>query len=101
MAGPPNPIVAMSANHAKLAARDSDSASDVGEPRDAKWAASLTALRGLFLLAMHHGCHLPPDLVAGALAEDMVQGVLRVLRHAGFERRLSLPCSIPPENNSV
>jgi ATP-binding cassette subfamily B protein len=85
MAGLQSSIVAMSANPAESAAHHSDLASDRVAPRDAKWAASLTALRGLFLLAMHHGCHLSPDLVAGALAEDMVQGVLRVLRQAGFE----------------
>jgi ATP-binding cassette subfamily B protein len=45
----------------------------------------MTALRSLFLLAMHHGCHLSPDQVAAALTDDPVQGVLRVLRHAGFD----------------
>jgi subfamily B ATP-binding cassette protein HlyB/CyaB len=62
-----------------------------GEPapalHDTQWAASLTGLRGLFLLALHHGTHLAPEQVAGAIADDMVQGVLRVLRHAGFEAR--------------
>ncbi len=37
---------------------------------------------------MHHGCHLSPDQVAAALTDDIVEGVLRVLRHAGFEARV-------------
>jgi ATP-binding cassette subfamily B protein len=71
-------------------ARESPDAASEGiesAPRGTQWAASLTALRGLFLLALHHGCHLAPDQVAGAMGDDMVAGVLRVLRHAGFEAR--------------
>jgi ATP-binding cassette subfamily B protein len=57
-------------------------------PARAPWDASLTALRALFLLAMHHGCHLSPDQVAAAQDADIARGVLRVLKQAGFEARL-------------
>jgi ATP-binding cassette subfamily B protein len=54
----------------------------------APWAASLTALRALFLLAMHHGCHLAPDQVGAAVCDDMAAGLVRVLRAAGFQARV-------------
>jgi ATP-binding cassette subfamily B protein len=46
---------------------------------------ALTALRSLFLLAMHHGCHLTPDQIAQAQIGDLTQGMMDVLREAGFE----------------
>ena len=59
----------------------------------APWAGSLTALRSLFLLAMHHGCHLTPEQVAAAQGGDVQEGVLRVLRQAGFEARALAACT--------
>jgi len=53
----------------------------------APWTASLTALRALFLLAMHHGCHLSPDQISAAQGSDILAGVLRVLAQAGFDAR--------------
>ncbi len=65
-------------------ANDSDTAGQLPQAA-APWAPSLTALRSLFLLAMHYGCHLSPDQVAAAQGCDLQEGVLRVLRQAGFE----------------
>lgn len=54
-----------------------------------RWSGSLTALRALFLLAMHHGCHLSPEQLAAAQGGDVEAGLLHVLKHAGFEARIS------------
>ncbi len=55
------------------------------EPHPEALPPNLTALRGLFLLAMHHGCHLAPEQVAQAQTPDLAQGIMTVLRQAGFE----------------
>jgi ATP-binding cassette subfamily B protein len=62
-------------------------ASDDGAPAEPAMAPSLTALRSLFLLAMHHGCHLTPDQIVQAQGDDLTRGVMQVLRGAGFETR--------------
>jgi ATP-binding cassette, subfamily B, bacterial HlyB/CyaB len=53
----------------------------------------LTALRSLFLLAMHHGCHLTPEQIQQAQQPDMVTGLRQVLRNAGFETQPLARCS--------
>lgn len=62
-------------------------------PVAAPWEPSLTALRSLFLLAMHHGCHLTPEQVAAAQGTDLLAGVVRVLRQAGFDSRVLQHCA--------
>ncbi len=52
------------------------------------WAPPLTALRSLFLLAMHHGCHLSVEQIAAAQEENIAAGVTRVLCEAGFDAKL-------------
>ncbi|NKC29750.1 peptidase domain-containing ABC transporter [Falsiroseomonas selenitidurans] len=48
-------------------------------------APELTALRGVFLLAMHHGLQLAPDELPQPGQPDMVAEVLRALRAAGLK----------------
>ena len=57
-------------------------------PEAAGMAPHLTALRSLFLLAMHHGCHLSPEQIGQAQSDDLAAGLSSVLRDAGFETRL-------------
>jgi ATP-binding cassette subfamily B protein len=48
----------------------------------------LTALRSMFLLAMHHGVHVPPDLLGRADPNDSVNSVLRIMREIGLTAKL-------------
>ena len=48
----------------------------------------LTALRSLFLVAMHHGVHVPPDLLSRADPGDPVTSLLSVMRDVGLTGRL-------------
>jgi subfamily B ATP-binding cassette protein HlyB/CyaB len=59
----------------------------------APWAAPLTALRSLFLLAMHFGCHLSPEQIAAAQGDDLPGGIVRVLRQAGFVAEILHDCA--------
>ena len=50
-------------------------------------AAHLTALRCLFLVATHHGLHVPPELLARADPGDSVAAVLGIMREIGLTGR--------------
>jgi subfamily B ATP-binding cassette protein HlyB/CyaB len=65
-------------------------APETSAPSTPVMAPHLTALRSLFLLAMHHGCHLTPDEIVVAQpqegsGETMTSGLMQVLRAAGFD----------------
>jgi subfamily B ATP-binding cassette protein HlyB/CyaB len=48
----------------------------------------LTALRSLFLVATHHGVHVPPELLSRADPSDPAAAVLWVMREIGLTARL-------------
>jgi ATP-binding cassette subfamily B protein len=48
----------------------------------------LTALRSLFLVAMHHGVHVPPEVLSRADPSDPVASMLGVMREVGLTGRL-------------
>jgi len=52
---------------------------------DKRLAPELTALRCVFLVAMHHGLQLAPDELPQIGHADMVPAVLRALRQAGLK----------------
>ncbi len=54
-------------------------------------APELTAIRGVFLLALHHGIRLRPDQLP-ATGPDMLTPVLRALREAGLKARALHRC---------
>jgi ATP-binding cassette subfamily B protein len=56
-------------------------------------APELTALRCLFLLAMHHGLQLRPEDLPLTTAPDMVPKVLRAMRQVGLRGRALRNCS--------
>ena len=55
---------------------------------DRSLSAHLTALRSLFLLARHHGVHVPPDLLARADPTDTVATMLALMRDVGLTGRV-------------
>ena len=46
-----------------------------------------TALRGLLLVALHHGCRLLPEQLAATDARDTLGSAPRMMRGAGFRCR--------------
>ena len=65
---------------------------EAAPPAAPAMAPPMTALRSLFLLAMHHGCHLTPEQIVqaqdGPAADgDLTPGLMAVLRAAGFQTR--------------
>ncbi len=52
----------------------------------------LTALRSLFLVAMHHGVHVPPELLSRADPNDAAASILGVMREVGLTGRLLQNC---------
>jgi ATP-binding cassette, subfamily B, bacterial HlyB/CyaB len=59
----------------------------VDKPVDPRKLQRQTALRCLFLVAMHHGLELTPEQLAIANSQDTTGGVLRVMREAGLKGR--------------
>jgi len=55
-------------------------------------APELTALRCLFLLAMHHGVQLAPEDLPAVKGRDMLPGVLATLGRAGMRTRVLTRC---------
>ena len=60
---------------------------------DLQLAPHLTALRCLFLLAKHHGVHVPLDLLSRADPRDSATAVLGVMREVGLTGQLLKQCS--------
>jgi ATP-binding cassette subfamily B protein len=48
-------------------------------------APYLTALRSVFLVGMHHGCPIKPELLTSGDAADPIGSVLRIMSEAGLE----------------
>ena len=46
-----------------------------------------TALRALFLVALHHGCRIQPEQLVTVDSDDVVASVTGVMRNAGFRCR--------------
>ena len=55
-------------------------------------APDLTALRCLFLVAMHHGLHLAPEELPDAQGQDMLPAMLGAMRRAGLKARAVTGC---------
>ncbi len=55
-------------------------------------APDLTALRCLFLVAMHHGLHLAPEELPDAQGDDMLPAMLGAMRRAGLKARAVTGC---------
>src|SRR5690349_10247414 len=51
-------------------------------------SAHLAALRGLFLVALHHGVQLPPEAFASADEADTIGSVLRLMKEVGLTGKL-------------
>ncbi len=47
----------------------------------------LTAVRAIFLVAVHHGCRIPPDHLAGVNPNDLIGSVTGIMRGNGFHCR--------------
>ncbi|WP_245216716.1 peptidase domain-containing ABC transporter [Roseomonas nitratireducens] len=56
-------------------------------------APELTALRSLFLIAMHHGLQMAPDELPTAQGPDMLPAVLGSMRRLGLKARALSHCS--------
>lgn len=56
-------------------------------------APELTALRSLFLIAMHHGLQMAPDELPTAQGPDMLPAVLGAMRRVGLKARALSHCS--------
>src|SRR3712207_693182 len=79
-AGSITPVQAGPANHA----------ADPGASRTL--APELTALRCLFLVAMHHGLQLAPEELPAIEGPDMLRPVLGAMRKAGLKTRVLRDC---------
>ena len=55
---------------------------------DVQMSSHLAALRGLFLVALHHGVQVPPERFAGADEADTVGSLLRLMRDIGVITRI-------------
>ncbi len=55
---------------------------------EVQMAPHLTALRCLFLMALHHGVQVPPEKLGDADFNDTVGGVLRIMRDVGLKGQL-------------
>ncbi|WP_246523671.1 peptidase domain-containing ABC transporter [Neoroseomonas eburnea] len=55
-------------------------------------APELTALRCLFLVAMHHGLHMAPEELPAAQGPDMLPAVLGAMRRLGLKARALTHC---------
>ncbi|WP_149537403.1 peptidase domain-containing ABC transporter [Siccirubricoccus phaeus] len=55
-------------------------------------APELTALRCMFLVAMHHGLHLAPEELPAIDGPDMVPAVLRAMKKLGLQGRVMRQC---------
>src|SRR3954468_19901220 len=51
---------------------------------DLKMSPHLTALRCLFLVALHHGIQLRPEVLASADDSDTLSSVMRLMREIGL-----------------
>ena len=55
---------------------------------DVQMSSHLAALRGLFLVALHHGVQVPPENFAAADEADTVGSLLRLMRDIGLSAKL-------------
>ncbi|GGC61087.1 hypothetical protein GCM10011504_44140 [Siccirubricoccus deserti] len=55
-------------------------------------APELTALRSMFLVAMHHGLHQAPEELPTIEGPDMLPAVLRAMRQLGLHGKVMRNC---------